>query len=544
MQEARVWQDSGSQPLKPANGTAALKTLLKVLGVSVVIFAVAESAVRLAYYVRNSMVEYIPLPYMLPRAEGPIPPWRDQLSIIARDDVMLRKYKPHSRRKYLSIFGPADSVEQLRAIFREFIPRARAGLATGPVWETSLNADGFRDDEFVREKLPTAFRIMCLGDSWTYGQNVNIDDTYPRRLRALLEQEYPGARFEVLNVAVQGYASYHGVRLLRSLIDFRPDVVVIAFAMNDFGMRGARERDPGAARVMERVGAILERVELYKLARYWLLLLKFRPKLFGDYIRDWPEDLAWKRQEAEKSLSDYERNHAEMIDLAAGHGARVILLYNELWTDGPYLKPLEAIARVNGVPLIDASSLIAKARKGIEADLESRLDLRPSAARRGSVNGEIEVVFRLHVERPARATPPYIVGAHPKLGGLVPNRVRMYDDGTHGDQRPDDQVWSYSASFPRGTRLFYVYTDGGKEGRWDGLDVQFIRTLEVDTDDRESIFYAPVESFGKIPLLSDRVHTDRDGYQLIARAVLEVLMQDSRLKDYVSRRAERRPEAR
>ena len=50
-----------------------------------------------------------------------------------------------------------------------------------------------------------------------------------------------------------------------------------------------------------------------------------------------------------------------------------------------------------------------------------------------SVNGEIEVVFRLHVERPARATPPYIVGAHPKLGGLVPNRVRMYDDGTHGE---------------------------------------------------------------------------------------------------------------
>jgi hypothetical protein len=261
--------------LKPVKATTALKTLLKVLGVSVVVFALAESAVRVAYYVRNSMVEHIPLPYMLPRAEGPIPPWRDQLGIVIRDDVMLRKYKPNSRRKYLSIFGPAESVEQLRGIFREFIPRARDGLATGPVWQTSLNADGFRDDDFLREKPATAFRIICLGDSWTYGQNVNVDDAYPRRLRALLEQEYLGARFEVLNVAVQGYASYHGVRLLRRFIDFRPDVVVIAFAMNDFGMRGARERDPGRARVVETVGAILERIELYKLARYWLLLLKF-----------------------------------------------------------------------------------------------------------------------------------------------------------------------------------------------------------------------------------------------------------------------------
>lgn len=517
----------------------ALKTLLKVLGVSMVIVVVAESAVRMTYYVRNSMVEYIPLPYMLQRAEGPIPPWRDQLGIMIRDDVMLRKYRPNSRRKYLSIFGPTESVEQLRTIFREFIPRARDGLASGPVWETSLNADGFRDDDFRREKPSTAFRIICLGDSWTYGQNVNVDDAYPRRLRALLEQEYPGAHFEVLNVAVQGYASYHGVRLLRRFIDFRPDVVVIAFAMNDFGMRGARERDPGRGRAVEAAGALLERIELYRLVRYWLLSLTFKPKSFGDYIQNLPGELAWKRQEAEAALSDYERNHAEMIELATRHGAGVVLLYNELWTDGPYLKPLESIARRRNVPLIDASGLIAQARKRTEADLESRLDLRSSGARRGLLNEEIEVVFRLHVERPARATPPYIVGAHPKLGSLVPNRVRMYDDGTHGDQRAGDGVWSYSATFQPGTKLFYVYTDGGKEGRWEGLDVQFIRTLEVEAGHRASIFYAPIESFGRIPLLSDRVHTDRDGYELIAKAVFEVLRQDSRVKDYARRRVER-----
>jgi hypothetical protein len=44
--------------LKPVKATTALKTLLKVLGVSLVIFAIAESTVRVAYYVRNSMVEY------------------------------------------------------------------------------------------------------------------------------------------------------------------------------------------------------------------------------------------------------------------------------------------------------------------------------------------------------------------------------------------------------------------------------------------------------------------------------------------------------
>ena len=515
--------------------TVARKTLLKVLGVALVVFAVAESSVRMAYYVRNSMVEYIPLPYMLPRTEGPIPPWREQLSIVTRDEVMLRKYRPDSRRKYLTIFGPVDSVEQLRGIFREFVPRPHHGLANGSVWETSLNADGFRDQNFAREKPASAFRIICFGDSWTYGQNVNVDDTYPRRLKTLLEKEYPGAQFEVFNVAAQGYASYQGVRLLRRFVEFRPDLVVIAFAMNDFGMREVREPGSRLTRAADTVTASLERIELYKLVRYWWLVSKFRPKSLGDYIRGRPEELSWKRRDAQKWLNGYERNHAEMIELATRHGARVILLHSELWTDGPYLKPLEAMARANGVPLIDASGLIAEARKRIETDLETRLDLRPSATRRGPTNGEIEVVFRLHVERPARATPPYIVGAHPELGNLVPNRIRLYDDGTHGDQRAGDDVWSYSATFSPGTTLFYVYTDSGKEGRWEGLDVQFIRTLEVKPGNGEPVLYTPIESFGKVPLLSDRVHVDRDGYELIARAVFGIVKEDSGLKDIVKK---------
>ena len=69
----------------------------------------------------------------------------------------------------------------------------------------------------------------------------------------------------------------------------------------------------------------------------------------------------------------------------------------------------------------------------------------------------------------------YIVGNHPKLGNLVLNKVAMYDDGTHGDQTARDHVWSYSATFAPGTKLSYIYTDSGEEGKWEGLDVPHIR---------------------------------------------------------------------
>ena len=513
--------------------------LFKGLVVTLVIFAVLESALRLSYHFRNSMVDYIPLPYMLKGADGPTPPWRDRLSVLTRDEVFFWRYKSNVRRKYLSIFGPSHSIDQLHSVFHGFLPSIPDSLRTGPVWGISLNSDGFRDDDFPREKSPSVFRIICLGDSWTFGQNAIEDQTYPRRLKALLKQEFPAGDFEVLNIAVQGYASYHGARLLEKFITLHPDIVVIAFAMNDFGMTGARKQWRRPANLAQKLSALLEDLELYKLLRYWWLRANWKPKSVGDYIRDMPKEISWKEQEAQRSLNDYLENYREMIDLATSQHARVILLYNELWADDPYLKALEGISKTNGVPLVDSSALIAAAQRGIANELEEKLKLRPEAPRRGSVSDEVEVVFRVYAGDVSMSKAMYIVGADPKLGGLVPNKITMYDDGTHGDQRAGDKVWSYSATFPRGTKLFYVYTNGEKEGNWEGLDVQAIRTFDVVDQNDETKIYTPIESFGRIYMLGDRVHTNSDGYELIAKAVFDVLKKTDKMNGYLS--ARRRP---
>ena len=75
--------------------------LFKGLAVTFIILAILESALRLGYHFRNSMVDYVPLPYILKGGHGPTPPWRDRLSVLARDDVLLWKYRSNVRRKYL-----------------------------------------------------------------------------------------------------------------------------------------------------------------------------------------------------------------------------------------------------------------------------------------------------------------------------------------------------------------------------------------------------------------------------------------------------------
>jgi hypothetical protein len=111
----------------------------------------------------------------------------------------------------------------------------------------------------------------------------------------------------------------------------------------------------------------------------------------------------------------------------------------------------------------------------------------------------------------------------------------MYDDGTHGDQRAGDHVWSYAATFAPGTQLFYVYTNSGAEGQWEGLDVPQIRSFIVTAVDNATSIYRPIESFGQIYMQADSWHSNASGYTLIARAILDIVKQDERLQEAARR---------
>jgi hypothetical protein len=92
-----------------------------------------------------------------------------------------------------------------------------------------INNLGFRGKDISVEKPPGVRRILCLGDSFTFGEGVREEDAWPQRLGQLLG---PGA--QVINAGVQGYDLDHeALYLLLYGRQLEPDVVVIAFFMND-----------------------------------------------------------------------------------------------------------------------------------------------------------------------------------------------------------------------------------------------------------------------------------------------------------------------
>jgi len=60
----------------------------------------------------------------------------------------------------------------------------------------------------------------------------------------------------------------------------------------------------------------------------------------------------------------------------------------------------------------------------------------------------------------------YIAGNHSSLGNWIPNRIKLYDDGSHGDEKAADGIWSLELQLPLGAEIEYKYTNSGAEGSW------------------------------------------------------------------------------
>ena len=106
---------------------------------------------------------------------------------------------------------------------------------TTPDYRISIhtNSLGFRADrEFPFAKPDGVFRIVGLGDSFTFGYGVEAKDTYLARVEQLLREQ--GRNVEVINMGVSGAGSAEELILLNELgLKFDPDLVILGYCTND-----------------------------------------------------------------------------------------------------------------------------------------------------------------------------------------------------------------------------------------------------------------------------------------------------------------------
>jgi hypothetical protein len=96
-----------------------------------------------------------------------------------------------------------------------------------------VNSLGFRSPEITVAKPPATKRVLFLGDSYTFGQGLNDDETLPSQVGMELDRLFPGA-FQVVNAGVYGYCTANELDLFRAYgARLKPDLVVVVMPLHD-----------------------------------------------------------------------------------------------------------------------------------------------------------------------------------------------------------------------------------------------------------------------------------------------------------------------
>ena len=111
----------------------------------------------------------------------------------------------------------------------------------------SINTLGLRDGEISAEIPPGTVRVIALGDSQTFGNGLDLSDTWPKQLEHMLHGR-GRYRWEVVNAGLPGTDTWQHEILLRRLLDvIHPHVVVLALYVNDVATRPDHPLDNSSA---------------------------------------------------------------------------------------------------------------------------------------------------------------------------------------------------------------------------------------------------------------------------------------------------------
>ena len=208
----------------------------------------------------------------------------------------------------------------------------------GDIFSTTcvINSLGLRTPEFAWEKGDT-FRIVCIGNSCTFGNLLPENETYARKLEKLCRDEF-GERVQVINVGIPGYSSYQGLMFLREkILQFQPDLLIASFGFNDrrtvpdSGWIDSAEYFSGSYRSY-RIRNILRKSYLYRLIE--LLFSGGPPSIEGYIVR---VDSAKFAQNLEQIAQIAEGNNIPLIFLGIPDNPIILRRYEsakELFEQG------------------------------------------------------------------------------------------------------------------------------------------------------------------------------------------------------------------
>jgi hypothetical protein len=98
----------------------------------------------------------------------------------------------------------------------------------------NINSRGFRGRELCERREDLGLRVLCLGNSLTFGAGVEDGETYPGQLQEILGSRLPDIKSEVINGGIVGFTITQYIPYLRKVLpEIRPDIVFLGMHWRD-----------------------------------------------------------------------------------------------------------------------------------------------------------------------------------------------------------------------------------------------------------------------------------------------------------------------
>ena len=408
-----------------------------------------------------------------------------------------------------------------------------------PTWTIENNSRGFRGPELVKATKPT-YRILCVGDSITFGFNVDQPDTYPNQLLAELHRRYPDRNFDVINSGVPGWSWVQGRRFLQVRgFPLDPDLVIMGHGTND-QFFPATETDE--ERFLKLGGPVTR--TLRSAAQRLVDTNLFRllgpspppPPPPGTYSPGCQPDVEKYNSCHRVSVKQIEDTVIAVNTLVHEQGSDLLLL-NADFMKTPAVNGSRKAAEQMAIPFLDAVAGI-ELRKRTEDDARAKaLGLSATVAAPSPgvppLAESKQMSMRLQVQD---ATKEYRVEGNLFMRPSVTFRAPLHDDGLGGDEKAGDGVFSATIEVPSssGAIDYRFYQNDAPEflplpPQPSTLGVRFLETPKSG--------YGPVDVFGTSPFMAERAHPNANGHRAIAQMIADRLPEIASFRSYVDQPA-------
>ncbi len=218
-----------------------------------------------------------------------------------------------------STLTPIFNDSELRSRGRSFIePHPNRGFALKANFKNDLyqsNSLGFRNHEFPAEFDHQYYKVLAIGESTTFGWQVNNNHSYPAQLMQLATEKQAqigGKSLYVVNAGIPSYTSSQTRAYLEEILlkgQLKPDIVLLNIMWNDIWYSSVKNWHPDILIYQKPPALLTWLLEHSRLAHLIVMGMPSKEKL---------TDI-----ENPRALQQYKQNLQAMIALAQQYNIKL-----------------------------------------------------------------------------------------------------------------------------------------------------------------------------------------------------------------------------